>query len=678
MAYSYIRYEGDGVQTDFAFDFPYFHTSHIHVLTLGTEVEYQWMNAQTIKLLEAPAAGIPIYIFRNTPKDFPPVDFSDGSVLLEKDLDTMARYNLYIIQEAIDRAEVGMHIDERGWWDAKNLRIINVANPVEDKDAANKKYVDEYLGELGDDIQIVADNMEDIHWVKEVYTIGPNPPAQADLGDLWFDTNTDIMKVYAHAGWKAAGSGINGAAQRAVQTLSAGQTLIAGLNYEDTYVDVYLNGNKLNPLTDYVAIGGNSITLTEPAHAGDIADIISFSVFTLIPQGEQGIQGEVGPMGPEGPMGPAGPQGADSTVVGPKGDQGLQGPAGSQGLQGEAGPEGPAGPKGDKGDAGADGTSVVIQGTVATEADLPATATQGDAYIIGTDLWVWNLETWTNVGPIKGPKGDVGPAGPEGPPGPKGDKGEPGQGSAGVGGALIDVEAPATPEEGQTWYEADSGRMYIWYVSPATGNGAWVAIGQVDAGGAPGKDGKDGADGADGVSPDLTPYALTADVDSKDAATLAAALAADALVFDATNSRYDLDAPLMVNSYLSATGNTVGQTALVAGPSSGTNFKILPTGKASQNGATQETIILQSMLDAAISGIALTPGPAGADGAVGPEGPAGPQGEPGTPADSSRLDALEARCAALEAALANKADLGADVAFNSVTAVGDITAFLGQ
>jgi len=151
----------------------------------------------------------------------------------------------------------------------------------------------------------------------------------------------------------------------------------------------------------------------------------------------------------------------------------------------------------------------------------------------------------------------------------------------------------------------------------------------------------------------------------------------------------------MVTGYVSATGNAVGQTAIVAGPSSGTNFKILPTGKASQNGATAESIILQSMLDAAIAGVASTPGPAGADGAPGADGaqgPQGPQGEPGTPADVAEVEALKARCDALEARCArydtdiadlfaqvsNKATLGTDVNFNSVTAAGDITAFLGQ
>jgi hypothetical protein len=85
--------------------------------------------------------------------------------------------------------------------------------------------------------------------------------------------------------------------------------------------------------------------------------------------------------------------------------------------------------KGDKGDAG---SGVTIKGTLAGAATpLPVGATSGDMYILGTpiptaapspavgvksdgDGIVFNGATWTNVGPIKGPKGDQGNTGPNG------------------------------------------------------------------------------------------------------------------------------------------------------------------------------------------------------------------------------------------------------------------------
>ena len=93
------------------------------------------------------------------------------------------------------------------------------------------------------------------------------------------------------------------------------------------------------------------------------------------PQGEQGIQGLTGERGPKGDAGMRGAQG-------PKGDTGTQGPQGLVGPRGATGPQGPkgdAGAKGDKGDTG-----------------------------------------------DRGPKGDKGDTGPQGPEGSVGPKGEPG------------------------------------------------------------------------------------------------------------------------------------------------------------------------------------------------------------------------------------------------------------
>lgn len=63
---------------------------------------------------------------------------------------------------------------------------------------------------------------------------------------------------------------------------------------------------------------------------------------------------------------------------------------------------GDQGPKGEKGD---DGTGITILGSYNTVAELRAahpTGTLGDAYIVGSDLYVWDGSDWHNVGQIKG------------------------------------------------------------------------------------------------------------------------------------------------------------------------------------------------------------------------------------------------------------------------------------
>ena len=65
--------------------------------------------------------------------------------------------------------------------------------------------------------------------------------------------------------------------------------------------------------------------------------------------------------------------------------------------------------KGDKGDKGDDGTSVKILGTKQSYDELPSSNNvNGDGYIIGENLYVWNGSTWVDVGQIKGPQGDPG------------------------------------------------------------------------------------------------------------------------------------------------------------------------------------------------------------------------------------------------------------------------------
>jgi hypothetical protein len=120
--------------------------------------------------------------------------------------------------------------------------------------------------------------------------------------------------------------------------------------------------------------------------------------------------------------GAAGPQG----VAGPPGSQGAKGDAGPTGAPGPQGSQGVQGPKGDKGDKGDVGTGVKIDGSVAAQADLPATANTGDAYLIGGDLWVWTNGAWADAGPVQGPKGDKGDTGAQGIQGIQGIQGLPG------------------------------------------------------------------------------------------------------------------------------------------------------------------------------------------------------------------------------------------------------------
>ena len=159
------------------------------------------------------------------------------------------------------------------------------------------------------------------------------------------------------------------------------------------------------------------------------------------PQGERGLQGLKGDTGPQGPRGKQGLKG-EKGERGPKGEQGLQGPKGEQGERGLQGPkgdtgeQGPQGLQGLQGPKGDTGAGLNIKGkydSLQALKDAHPTGVNGDAYMVGINLYVWIDGMWTDCGNIQGPKGerglqglkgDTGPQGPRGEQGLKGEKGD--------------------------------------------------------------------------------------------------------------------------------------------------------------------------------------------------------------------------------------------------------------
>ena len=109
-----------------------------------------------------------------------------------------------------------------------------------------------------------------------------------DLGDLYFDTSSNVIKVYGSAGWTTAASAVNGTADRFKYTATGSQTTFSGvddsgntLGYDSGYLDVYLNGVKLVNGTDFTATNGTSIVLASAAVATDILEVIAYGTFQL-------------------------------------------------------------------------------------------------------------------------------------------------------------------------------------------------------------------------------------------------------------------------------------------------------------------------------------------------------------------------------------------------------------
>jgi hypothetical protein len=516
-----VSYTGNGSTTQYSITFPYIDVTHVKAYLNGTLTSAYTISSSTLTFTTAPANGVVIRIERETPNDNRLVDFTDGSVLTEQDLDRSADQNFYIAQEITDDSASKLGLDTDDKYNAQSKVIKNLANPVNDTDAVNKQFISTNLpnittvagisgavstvagissavtgvnannadvstvagqisptnnistlaginaditavannnadvstvagqisptnnistlagldteitgvynirtnvtnvdtnspnvnlvagqisptnniatlgalgtqltnlGALGTeitnlnnirtditgvnninsqvqtvaglnteitnldsisaditavanisgDIQDVQDKIAELQTVandlnevtSEIDTVatyinqvdavgtdllgannigtvatnigsvnefgqryrvsGTAPSTSLDLGDLYFDTASNTMKVYSSGGWINAGSSVNGTANRFKYTATASQTTFTGaddnadiLAYDAGFLDVYLNGIRLVNGSDFTASSGSSIVLTTGASASDILEVVAFGTFQL-------------------------------------------------------------------------------------------------------------------------------------------------------------------------------------------------------------------------------------------------------------------------------------------------------------------------------------------------------------------------------------------------------------
>ncbi|MDA9796203.1 hypothetical protein N9B93_01155 [Candidatus Pelagibacter ubique] len=146
-------------------------------------------------------------------------------------------------------------------------------------------------------ITTAATNLADINAFANIY-LGPSATAPTldpdgsalDVGDLYFDTASQTMKVYSSSGWIPAGSSVNGTSSRFTYTVSSSTTTITGaddntntLAYDAGFIDVYLNGVKMVNGTDVTVTSGTSIVFASAIGTSgtDVVDVIAFGTFQL-------------------------------------------------------------------------------------------------------------------------------------------------------------------------------------------------------------------------------------------------------------------------------------------------------------------------------------------------------------------------------------------------------------
>ena len=137
----------------------------------------------------------------------------------------------------------------------------------------------------------VNNNLSSVQNFADVYRIASSAPSSSlNLGDLYFDTTANELKVYKSSGWAAAGSTVNGTSNRFTYTVSSSTTTITGaddngstLAYDAGFIDVYLNGVRMVNGSDVTVTSGTSVVFASAIGASgtDTVDIIAFGTFQL-------------------------------------------------------------------------------------------------------------------------------------------------------------------------------------------------------------------------------------------------------------------------------------------------------------------------------------------------------------------------------------------------------------
>jgi hypothetical protein len=137
-------------------------------------------------------------------------------------------------------------------------------------------------------VTTVATNLASVNNFAEQYRISSSAPTTSlNVGDLYFDTTANELKVYKSSGWAAAGSTVNGTSARFNYTATANQTTFTGadtagntLAYDAGFADVYLNGVRLSA-SDVTITSGTSVVLASGAAVGDILDVVAYGTFNV-------------------------------------------------------------------------------------------------------------------------------------------------------------------------------------------------------------------------------------------------------------------------------------------------------------------------------------------------------------------------------------------------------------
>ena len=222
------------------------------------------------------------------------VTYSSGFGLIVETTTTLNTYSFHRLvpkaTEVTTVASKATEIGRLGTADAvSDMNTLGTTQTVSDMNTLAAITGLNTLASNSANVTTVATNISGVNSFAERYRVASSAPSSSlDVGDLYFDTTANELKVYKSSGWAAAGSTVNGTSARFKYTASGSQTTFTGsddngntLAYDAGFIDVYLNGVKLVNGTDVTVTSGTSVVLASGATANDIVDIVGFGTFNV-------------------------------------------------------------------------------------------------------------------------------------------------------------------------------------------------------------------------------------------------------------------------------------------------------------------------------------------------------------------------------------------------------------
>ncbi len=140
MPLSYAHSRGDGINRNFDVPCEYLSKTHVSVRVDGVSVPFTWVDTYRLRTAAAPAKDTVVEVRRTTPRDKRLVTFTDGSTLVQSDLNTSTLQAFFLAQEAFDQGAASMAVTEDGQFSALNRRLTTMADPVNPQDAVTKSW----------------------------------------------------------------------------------------------------------------------------------------------------------------------------------------------------------------------------------------------------------------------------------------------------------------------------------------------------------------------------------------------------------------------------------------------------------------------------------------------------------------------------------------------------------